>query len=161
MIRNISPADAAAICGIYNHHVLHSIVTFEEEPVSTEEMANRIKAISCQYPWLIYEVDGQIAGYAYASQWKVRSAYRNTVESSIYIGEGYVGKGIGKQLYTRLIEILSAQGLHAVIGGMSLPNEASLRLHEALGFKKIGQFHEVGRKFDKWIDVGYWELLLL
>ena len=160
MIRNVQASDAAPICDIYNHHVLHTIVTFEEQPVSVDEMSGRIKAISSEYPWLVYEMDGNIVGYAYASQWKVRSAYRYTVESSVYIVEGYTGKGIGKQLYVKLIEMLKDQGIHAVIGGMGLPNEASLRLHESVGFKKIGQFHEVGWKFDKWVDVGYWELLL-
>ena len=160
MIRNIKAADAAAICDIYNYHVLNTVVTFEEEPVSITEMQSRIETITSRHPWLVYETDGKVAGYAYASQWKARAAYRHAAESSIYVAEGYIGRGIGKQLYAKLIDRLRTQGIHAVIGGAALPNEASVKLHEALGFKYVGTFTEVGYKFDKWIDTGYWELLL-
>ena len=160
MIRNATAADAAAICAIYNRHVLHTVVTFEEKPVSAAEMQQRLDSITAQYPWLVYEDAGRISGYAYASPWKARAAYRHTAEASIYIAEGYTGRGIGRLLYGRLLTLLKEQGVHAVIGGMALPNEASAKLHESLGFKYVGSFREVGHKFGEWIDTGYWELLL-
>lgn len=160
MTRNVTVNDAKAICDIYNHHVLNTVVTFEEEPVSVEEMQSRIANISAKYPWLVYEQEGVVAAYAYASQWKVRSAYKHTVESSIYVAEGHIGKGIGRALYSELNDQLKEMGIHAVIGGAALPNDASVKLHEALGFNYIGSFKEVGFKFNKWVDVGYWELVL-
>jgi phosphinothricin acetyltransferase len=160
MIRHATAADVPAICEIYNHHVLHTVVTFEEEPVSPAEMQQRLDTITARYPWLVFEDKGAVAGYAYASQWKTRAAYRHSVETSIYVGQGYIGLGIGRRLYTRLLELLKAQGIHAAIGGASLPNEASVKLHESLGFKYVGTFTEVGHKFGKWIDTGYWELQL-
>jgi len=160
MIRHVTADDAAAICGIYNHHVLNTVVTFEEEPVSVEEMQNRIATITAKHPWLVYEHEGKVAAYAYATQWKQRAAYRHSAESSIYVGEDYVGLGIGKKLYSALLEQLKERGIHAVIGGAALPNEASVKLHEALSFRYVGTFSEVGYKFGKWIDTGYWELRL-
>ncbi|MCU4155961.1 N-acetyltransferase [Carboxylicivirga sp. A043] len=160
MIRLVQMEDAPVIAAIYNHYISHSISTFELEPIEMAEMARRIKSISRQYPYFVYEEDNQLLGYAYASEWKSRKAYLQTVESSIYLHPEAQGKGIGTMLYTRLIDELKTLNIHAVIGGISLPNEASIALHEKLGFEKIGQFKEVGRKFDKWVDVGYWELVL-
>jgi phosphinothricin acetyltransferase len=160
MIRPVRPEDAADICEIYNYHVLNTVVTFEEEPVSVDEMMNRIATITARHPWLVYEAAGKVAGYAYASAWKVRSAYRHTVESSVYIAEGHIGQGVGKMLYAALVAAVRAQGIHAIIGGAALPNDASVRLHESLGFKKIGEFKEVGWKFERWVDTGYWQLVL-
>lgn len=149
-----------AICNIYNHHVLNTMVTFEEEPVSIAEMQQRLETITARYPWLVYEDNSIVAGYAYATQWKTRAAYRHSAETSIYVAEGHTGKGIGRQLYARLLAILKEQGIHAAIGGAALPNAASVKLHEALGFKYVGSFSQVGYKFGKWIDTGYWELVL-
>lgn len=160
MIRSANNADTQAIADIYNYFVLNTVVTFEEEPVSNDEMAQRIWEVQKSYVWLLYELNGRVVGYAYAGKWKARSAYRHTVESSIYLDPSYTGKGIGKQLYEALIDALLTLDVHAVIGGAALPNEASVRLHESLGFKKIGQFEEVGLKFGKWVDVVYWELML-
>lgn len=160
MIRNATAADVPAICNIYNHHVLNTMVTFEEEPVSIAEMQQRLETITARYPWLVYEDNGIVAGYAYATQWKTRAAYRHSAETSIYVAEGHTGKGIGRQLYARLLAILKEQGIHAALGGAALPNPASVKLHEALGFKYVGSFSQVGYKFGKWIDTGYWELVL-
>ncbi len=160
MIRPATAADASRIAAIYNHHVRETVVTFEEQPVADEEMARRIAETVAEYPWLVSELDGAMVGYAYASSWKRRSAYRYAVESTIYLTPEFHGRGLGSELYRALIAEMRARGFHCTIGGISLPNPASIALHEKLGYKHIGQFREVGWKFGKWVDVGYWELLL-
>lgn len=159
MIRDVTADDAQQICEIYNHYVLNTIITFEEEPVPVDEMRSRIVQTIEKLPWIVYENNGQIAGYAYASEWKSRCAYKHSLETTVYLRDGESGNGIGSALYSELLDRLKAQHFHAAIGGISLPNEASIALHEKFGFEKIGQFREVGYKFDKWIDVGYWELI--
>jgi L-amino acid N-acyltransferase YncA len=160
MIRACTAADAAAICAIYNHYVLETVITFEETPVATTEMAQRIADVTARFPWLVAEEGGTVVGYAYATPWKVRSAYRFSVESTVYIAPGQMGRGVGTALYRELIDALRTLGVHCAVGGIALPNAASIALHEKLGFRKIGQFVEIGRKFDRWVDVGYWELIL-
>ncbi len=159
MIRQITQEDVIEVCGIYNYYVKNTIVTFEETPVSEEEMQSRIRLISGNYPWIVYEREGALLGYAYASDWKTRSAYRHTVETTVYLRPDSTGQGIGGVLYAALIKKLRESNVHALIGGIALPNDASVALHEKLGFRKIGQFHEVGLKFGTWIDVEYWELI--
>jgi len=159
MIRPVKTTDSSQIAEIYNHYVLNSISTFELEPIDEAEMSNRINTISAKYPYIVFEENGQVMGYAYASEWKVRKAYANSVESSVYLHPTACSKGIGSKLYSMLLNELKKQDIHAVIGGISLPNKPSIALHEKLGFEKIGQFKEVGKKFNKWIDVGYWQLL--
>lgn len=160
MIRNIELRDAGQICDLYNFYVENTVCTFETNRVSIEEMTQRIENITESYPWIVAEEDGLILGYAYAGKWKERGAYRFTVETSVYIRAGYEGNRLGTTIYTSLIRRLRSQGIHAVIGGVVLPNEQSERLHERLGFKRIGLFSEVGYKFDGWRDVGYFELIL-
>ena len=160
MIRSIELSDAKQICELYNFYVENAVCTFEMDPVSVEEMTKRIENITESYPWIVAEEDGLIIGYAYAGKWKERSAYRFTVEASVYIRSGHEGNRLGTTMYTSLIRRLRSQGIHAVIGGVVLPNVQSERLHERLGFKKIGHFSEVGYKFDGWRDVGYYELIL-
>ncbi len=160
MIRPAVPADAPRIAEIYNRHVRETVVTFEEQPVADDEMARRISETAAEYPWLVSEIDGSVAGYAYASTWKRRSAYRFAAESTIYLAQEFCGRGLGSELYGALIAEMRSRGLHCAIGGISLPNQASIALHEKLGFKHIGQLREIGWKFGKWVDVGYWELLL-
>ncbi|WP_107979688.1 arsinothricin resistance N-acetyltransferase ArsN1 family B [Pseudoduganella sp. UC29_71] len=159
-IRPAAAADAAAIAAIYNHYVATTTISFEEQPVSVEEMAGRIGTVSAKLPWLVCEQDGIVMGYAYATPWRVRSAYRFSVESSVYVSPEHPRKGVGSRLYRALIDELRARGLHMVIGGIAQPNEASVALHEAMGFRKVAHFAEVGMKFGRWIDVGYWELKL-
>jgi len=160
MIRPATLADAAAVATIYNHYVRHTPVTFEEEPVSAAEMSDRITEVLASCNWLVAVEDNTVVGYAYAGKWKSRCGYRYAVESTIYLDPSATGHGVGTKLYRSLIEDLRPRGLHAVIGGIALPNAASVALHEKLGFKKVAHFQQVGWKFGQWIDVGYWELLL-
>lgn len=160
MIRNATIKDAHQIAEIYNHYVESSIITFEETPLKIHEVEKWIKEIIQKLPWFVFEKDGKLLGYAHASSWKSRCAYRNSVESTVYLRPNAFGNGIGTQLYSKLLNALKQLGYHAVIGGISLPNDASIALHEKLGFEKIGQFKEVGYKFNRWIDVGYWQLLI-
>jgi phosphinothricin acetyltransferase len=161
LIRPATAADAGAIAAIYNPYIADSCISFEETQVTGEQMAQRMLDVQqAGLPWLILEAEGRIRGYAYATRWRVRPAYRHSVESSVYLEQGAVGQGWGKQLYLALIELLREQELHLVIGGIALPNERSIALHEKLGFAKVAHFSEVGFKFGQWRDVGYWELRL-
>ena len=159
-IRPVSPSDAARICAIYNHYVRETVITFEEEPVSEREMTERIGDASAKWPWFVAEDSGVVVGYAYATNWKTRSAYRFAVESTVYIARDHTGHGVGTELYRALIAALRDRGAHCVIGGVALPNAASVALHERLGFRKIAHFGEVGWKLGRWVDVAYWELIL-
>tara|TARA_R110002096_G_scaffold179153_1_gene356108 strand:- start:18397 stop:18891 length:495 start_codon:yes stop_codon:yes gene_type:complete len=159
MIRPVTHSDCEAIREIYNYYIEETIVTFEEELVTTDEMARRVRETSESYPWLVCEEGGEITGYAYARTWHPRSAYRFSVESSVYLGKGNERKGLGSALYAELLPRLQALSIHSVIAGISLPNEASVAIHEKFGFKKAAHYREVGRKFDRWIDVGYWQLI--
>jgi L-amino acid N-acyltransferase YncA len=160
---NIRPAketDAPSIARIYNHYVANTIVTFEEEPVSDHAMAGRIADIrGASLPWLVAEQDG-VVGYAYASKWKERVAYRYSVETTIYLDQLHTARGIGMKLYSALLSQIRALGLHVAIGGIALPNPGSVALHEKLGFRHLGTFHQVGHKQGRWVDVGYWEVVL-
>jgi phosphinothricin acetyltransferase len=160
MIRAATKVDAAAIAEIYNYYVRETVITFEETPVSDNEIARRIAEVIIRYPWLVAERDGAVVGWACATEWKSRSAYRFSVETAIYVAPAQHGRGIGTALYAPLIAELKAQRLHSAVGGIALPNPASVALHERLDFEKIGHFAEVGRKFDRWVDVGYWQLIL-
>jgi phosphinothricin acetyltransferase len=160
MIRDCAIADAAEIAAIYNHYVRETVVTFEETPVSAAEMAGRMADVGAQYPWLVVEDEGAVVGWAYATAWKTRSAYRFSVETTIYVAATHQGRGIGWELYGALLAELGTRGFHTAVGGIALPNPGSIALHEKLGFKKIAKFVEVGRKFDRWVDVGYWQLIL-
>lgn len=160
MIRTATAADAGAIAAIYNHYVTSTTITFEEEAVTQADMASRIASVSAQLPWYVYEHDGAVTGYAYATPWRVRSAYRFSVETTVYVAPGCARQGIGLQLYSALIDALRCRGIQVVLGGIAQPNPASVALHETLGFEKVAHFKRVGRKFEQWIDVGYWELQL-
>jgi phosphinothricin acetyltransferase len=157
-IRDATAADAPAIAAIYNHYIRETVVTFEEEPVSGAEIARRVEKVqSASLPWLVAEAGGRVVGYAYAGPWHVRSAYRFSVEITVYLAADQVGRGIGSKLYEALFSRLRARRIHAAIGGIALPNDASVALHEKFGLRKVAHFDEVGFKFDRWIDVGYWQ----
>lgn len=160
-IRNALAADAPAVARLYNHFVTHTTVSFEEVPVPDAVMAARIAEVqSVPLPWLVAECDGALAGYAYATRWRVRSAYRYAVEVSVYVDPACSRRGIGSRLYAALFAELRGLGMHTAIGGIVLPNLASVALHEKHGFRKVAHFSEVGFKFDRWIDVGYWQRAL-
>lgn len=160
-VRAVEPADVPAIAAIYNHYVTHTIVTFEETPVADAEMAERIREIgAAALPWLVAELNGRVVGYAYASPWKTRSAYRFSVETTVYLAPEFGRRGLGTALYAALFGILKRRGVHAAIGGIALPNEGSVALHERFRMQKVAHFPEVGFKQGRWIDVGYWERVL-
>jgi phosphinothricin acetyltransferase len=161
MIRKCTIEDASSICRIYDHYVANTSITFEQTQVNEHEMKKRISEINASLPWYVFEQDGSVLGFAYASKWKGRCAYRYSVESTVHARQDNTSKGIGKLLYQHLIDSLKYEcKMHAIMAGIALPNEASIALHERFGFQKVAHFKEVGFKFDKLIDVGYWELLL-
>lgn len=161
MIRDVQLSDAQRIIEIYNPYILDSIITFEEKTIDTLEMEQRIGHVLQQdLPWIVLETNEGIVGYAYASAWRARAAYRFTVETTIYLERNFKGKGYGRQLYASLLDRLKQKGIHTAIAGISLPNDQSVGLHEGLGFRKIAEFREVGFKFGKWVDVGFWQLML-
>lgn len=161
VIRPATGDDAASLCRIYNHYVSETHVAFEEYTLSPPLMADRVRAtIAAGLPWLVAERDGRIAGFAFAAAWRSRSAYRYTVETSVYLEANVARRGLGTRLYGELLDILKKRGMHSAIGGIALPNDASVALHEKLGFEKVAQFREVGFKRKRWIDVGYWQLIL-
>jgi phosphinothricin acetyltransferase len=159
-LRPARAADAEAVAAIYNHYVRETVITFEEVEVSAAAMADRMAAVQAlPLPWLVAESGTRIVGYAYADRWRTRSAYRFSVESSVYLDPEHTGLGIGGRLYGALLPALGELGVHAVIAGITLPNAPSVALHERFGFVKVAHFAEVGRKFGRWLDVGYWQVL--
>ncbi|NDV68873.1 GNAT family N-acetyltransferase [Dysgonomonas sp. 25] len=161
MIRGVQAADATQIAGIYNHYIENTVVTFEEEPLTSSEMQNRITSVLAKgYPYLVYEEGGKICGFAYLNTWRARSAFDITLESSIYIAPEAQGKGLGKELYTCLINKAKEINLHSIIAAISLPNDISRQLHREAGFELVGNFKEAGRKFGQLIDCEFWQLFL-
>ncbi|MBI5259163.1 MAG: N-acetyltransferase [Burkholderiales bacterium] len=158
MIRPATPGDAEALARIYNHYIAHTVITFEEQAVSAPQMAGRIGELQAAgMPWLVAERDAHLVGYAHAGKWKPRSAYRYSAESSVYLDPTTLAQGLGSRLYEALFAELKARGVHVVIGGIALPNERSVALHEKFGMAKVAHFGQVGFKFGQWIDVGYWQ----
>lgn len=166
-VRMARAADAQAIAGIYNHFIEHTLITFEETAISADDVWARMKLVeSLALPWLVWEESDsaceptQVLGYAYAGKFRERASYRFTVETAVYVAHQSTGKGIGRALYAKLLDELRCRKLHRAIGGIALPNDVSVKLHEQLGFRWVGTFSQVGRKFNQWIDVGFWELEL-
>lgn len=156
MIREAAFSDASAIADIYNYYILNTVITFEVDPLTPQDIAARMEKYKQVGPYLVCEEAGEVLGYAYVSRFRERPAYEQSVESSIYLKSRCGGKGLGTRLYGELLAQVALQR-HTIIGGIALPNEASIRLHEKCGFKKVAHFSEVGRKFGKWIDVGFWQ----
>lgn len=160
-IRSVSSSDADSIAAIYNHYISTSVVTFEEEEVPTVEMAARIEDVrSSLLPWYVAVDDGTTVGYAYATPWRVRSAYRYSVEVTAYVAPDCLGRGIGNTLYRQLIPALRERGIHTALAGIALPNARSIALHELFGFCKAAHLSQVGFKMKQWVDVGYWQLIV-
>ena len=160
LIRDAGPNDAETICAIYNHHVRDTIVTFEEVEITAEEMRARIASVTTTLPWLVAEEKDVLLGYAYAAKLNDRVGYRYAVVSTIYVAAHAHKRGVGTALYRALLDNLRSRQIHAAIGLIALPNEASIAVHEKCGFKKVAHLPEVGMKFGRWIDVGYWQVLL-
>jgi phosphinothricin acetyltransferase len=157
--RNAAAEDSRALARIYNHYIRETVITFEEKEVTASEMADRVaRIVQLDLPWLVAEFGGSVVGYAYATRWRERSAYRFSVESTVYLDPTHIGRGIGTRLYRDLLIALRKTSVRVVIGGIALPNAASVALHERLGFTKVAHFKDVGCKFGRWIDVAYWQV---
>lgn len=163
MIRDADPQrDAAACAAIYAPYVEGTAISFEAEPPTAEEFAERIATVAERYPWLVAEdADGDVAGYAYASQHHPRAAYRWAVDVAVYVDGSRQRHGTGRRLYEALLERLRELGYRVACAGVTLPNDASVGLHEALGFEPVGVYRRIGWKGGAWHDVGWWQLELL
>ncbi len=160
IIRTVKFSDAAQIAEIYNHYIKISPATFETETIDASEMEKRIReTLAGNYPFFTAEENDRIVGYAYGHQFRARVAYRHSIEISVYIKDGFNGQGMATLLYETLFREIAGRDFHAIIAGISLPNEASVKLHEKFGMVKVAHFKEVGFKFGKWIDTGYWEIV--
>jgi L-amino acid N-acyltransferase YncA len=160
LMRFADADDAPAIQAIYAPVVSHTPISFETTPPSIAEMSQRIEQTLEHFPWLVYEDAGELLGYAYASQHRARSAYQWSVDVSVYIHEHSRRQGIGRKLYAALFKLLRQQGFYNVYAGITLPNPASVALHEAMGMQALGVYQKVGYKLDAWYDVGWWQGLL-
>jgi phosphinothricin acetyltransferase len=157
LIRRAEPCDAQIISEIYNWYILNTTVTFETEAIDQLETRRRILEKLTTHDWLVAEVSGRIVGYAYYGVFRPRPAYAHTVESTIYLSEGSVRKGLGTLLYSTLIHSAAEKGFRELIGAIALPNAASVRLHAKLGFREAGRLEGVGRKFGSYIDIALWQ----
>lgn len=161
MIRPVRNEDALQLAEIYNYYIEHTVATFEEVPLDAEDLRARMDLVAGRgLPWLVAERAGAVAGYCYAGPWRERSAYRYSVESTVYLAPACTGEGLGTQLYATLFARLRQLSVHVVMGGITLPNAASVALHEKMGMKQVAHFPEVGYKDGRWLDVGYWQLVL-
>jgi L-amino acid N-acyltransferase YncA len=162
LIRHADPArDAAGCAAIYSPYVAHTVISLEEEPPGPGEFADRIEQITSGYPWLVAEDGGVLTGYAYASRHHERAAYRWAADVALYVGERHRRQGVGRALYGALLPLLVSQGLQTVCAGITLPNDASVGLHEAFGFSLVGVYRRVAWKIGAWQDVGWWQLELV
>jgi len=159
-IRLARESDAEAIAAIYRLVVESTVISFETVPPDRDEIARRIIDTTRLYPWLVCELGDTVAGYAYATQHRVRAAYRWSVDTSVYIDSNHCRCGVGRGLYASLFKVLEVQGFFNAYAGITLPNAASVALHEAVGFKRLGVYERVGYKLGAWHDVGWWQLVL-
>ncbi|MEX2962923.1 N-acetyltransferase family protein [Microbulbifer sp. TYP-18] len=159
VIRDATSSDSGMIAEIYNDYILNTAITFEEKRVSSAEINDRLGRVQGSgLPWIVAIENSAVLGYAYAVKWKDRSAYRFAAEMTVYLAADAQGKGIGTSLYKELLTRLRDNDIQTVIGGVTLPNPASIALHEKVGMKKVAHFEKVGFKFNRWHDVGYWQL---
>ena len=161
MIRDVTPADAAQIAAIYNYYIEETVVTFEYDLVTAEDIRKRISKVQAKgFPYFVYEKDGRIIGYAYLNNWRERVAYDITLETSVYLDRNAIGSGVGSILYQELINRARNINIHSLIGVISLPNDPSRKLHRKFNYELVGNFRESGVKFGKLIDVEFWQLIL-
>jgi len=159
-IRLAKISDAEQIAEIYSHFVLNTPVSFEAVAPDSQEMAGRIETVLEYHPWLVCESEGNIAGYAYASQHRNRYHYQWSVDVTVYIHEAHRRQGVGRALYTSLLSIVPLQGYISAYAGITLPNAGSVGLHESMGFSQVGVYRNVGFKQGAWHNVGWWQLAL-
>jgi L-amino acid N-acyltransferase YncA len=157
VVRVAVVADAEQIAAIYRPYVESTAISFEERPPSADEVAGRIEATLRSHPWLVLDQHGALLGYAYASEHRARPAYRWSADVTIYVADRAHRCGVGRRLYEALLDILRRQGIHNAFAGITLPNPASIGLHEACGFACIGTYRAVGFKLGRWRDVGWWQ----
>jgi phosphinothricin acetyltransferase len=160
IVRAAEPRDAEEIAAIYAPIVRDTHISFETQPPTREIMAERIEITLKRYPWLVATTGREVAGYAYASAHAERAAYRWSVNVTAYVSETMRGAGVGGKLYRSLIPMLRAQGFRSAFAGIALPNDASVGLHEAVGFEPLGVYQQVGYKLGAWRDVGWWRRAL-
>jgi L-amino acid N-acyltransferase YncA len=161
VIRHADPErDGGACATIYAPYVAGAATSFEEQPPGAAELAERIERVSATHPWLVAERDGIVVGFAYSAPHRTRPAYRWTAETSVYVGDGQRGAGVGRELYQALIGLLRRQRLSVALAGITLPNAASVALHEGLGFRQLGIYRRIGYKAGAWRDVSWWQLQL-
>lgn len=153
MIRYVTQRDVRRITEIYNDYIINTTISFEVKPLTEDEMRNRIESVLAHGPFLVWEEDGEIAGYCYAHPWKERAAYHNTLETTVYLAPQYFRRGIGSQLMRELINQCRVDNIKVLIACITANNEASIKMHEALGFKQVSYFSQVGEKFGQWLDV--------
>jgi L-amino acid N-acyltransferase YncA len=160
LIRMARARDAAAIRAIYAPHCERTVVSFETEVPSTEELARRIASVQARLPWLVAEDAGAVLGYSYAGPHNARAAYGWSVDAAIYVRDSHRGHGIGRALYGALLALLRQQGLYKVCALITVPNPASIALHAAFGFTPVGVYTGIGYKFGAWRDVAHYQLTL-
>jgi len=159
-IRDVKLSDAPAIADIYNYYIVNTTVTFEMEPVTSEEMGRRIREISAKHPYFVYEEEGKVTAYCYVHPWRKRAAYLHTLETTIYLDHGVKHHGIGSLMLKHLIELCKHQGYHALIACATDENEESKAFHEHFGFKQVAHYEQVGWKFNRWLGINSFELIL-
>ncbi len=157
-VHNIN--DVQALLEIYNYYVLNTTVTFDIDPLPIETFTKKLNQINADYPFIVYEEDNEILGYAYGSRFRPKPAYNYVVESTVYVKHTAHAKQIGTKLYAELIRLLKETNLHTVLGVLTIPNEASIGLHEKFGFEQVANLKEVGLKFGEWQNIGIWQLKL-
>lgn len=160
LVRTFEDRDVAPACALANHYIEHTAIHFGYRPDTESQFRAMWLEGREKYPWLAAEISGAFAGYAKCGSWRTRDAYALTAETGIYVARDLQGRGIGRALYVELIARARAAGFHLLTAGVTLPNEGSVKLHEAVGFRYVGTFQEAGRKFDQWHDVGFWQLPL-
>jgi len=161
LIRPARADDFDAIAAITNHYIATTAIHFGHEPVTADELRTAFGDSEARFPWFVtLAADGSVAGYAKAGTFRARAAYQWTTETGIYLAPAHCGRGLGEPLYRTLLDALRTRGFHSAIGGIALPNTASVRLHERLGFVAAGVIQQAGWKFAKWHDLGFWQLRL-
>jgi len=156
-IRPVEPRDVEAMQRLYAPYVASTATTFKIEIPSVADFAERVREVITSHPWWVFEAESRVVGYAYGSKHRARAAYQWTSEVSVYVSPEVQGRGVGRLLYRRLFDALADRGYRQALGGITLPNPASVALHESVGFEPVGIYRNIGFKFGRWHDVGWWQ----